>query len=279
MVADRENLERQDYYKILGIDVNASTEEVKRAYLGLARKYHPDRNPDREDIGRKFAEVNEAYKTLSNTDSRYAYDLELGVDPGQPAVPTHQRIEKSPITGTEVGDYVEALAGGLFIPKITREKDGSFSFPHLNNPRVREIFEKGLFSIETLKKLDMRQFYEKGVQFLRRKEYHKALAHLMQAAMMNPKNMEYRFNLGCSFEALEMLEEAVAEYEEALKLGVASHYKCQSIREVLISLYFKKDDIQRVKTHCKALWDSGLTSTVAERAMHKIYVMTKEKAP
>ncbi len=273
-------MERPDYYKILGIDVNASTEEIKRAYLELARKFHPDRNQDREDIGRRFAEVNEAYKTLSNTDSRYAYDLELGVDPGQPAIPAHQRIEKSPITGTEVGDYVEALAGGLFIPKITREKDGSFSFPHLNNPRVREIFEKGLFSIETLKKLDMRQFYERGVQFLKRKELHKAAAYLMQAAMMNPRNMEYRFNLGCSFEALDIIEEAIVEYEEALKLGAASHYKCQSVREVLISLYLRNGDLQKVKAHCKALWDSGLTSTVAERAMHKIYVMTtEEKTP
>ncbi len=277
MNGERLRKERQNYYKILGIDVDASVEEVKKAYLELARKYHPDRNPDREEIGRKFSEVNEAYRTLSNSDSRYAYDLELGIDPGQPAVPAHQRIEKSPITGTEVGDYVETLAGGLFIPKITREKDGSFSFPHLSNPRVREVFEKGLLSIGTLKKLDMRRFYEKGVQFLRKKQYRKAVAYLIQAAMMNPKNMEYRFNLGCSFEALEMLEEAAAEYEEALKLGTDSRYKCQSVREVLISLYLRVDNLQKVKAHCRALWDLGLTSTVAERAMHKIYIASTEE--
>ena len=60
-----------DYYKILGIDKNASAEDIKRAYRRLAHQYHPDRPSGDE---KKFKEINEAYQTLSNQDKRRQYD-------------------------------------------------------------------------------------------------------------------------------------------------------------------------------------------------------------
>jgi DnaJ-class molecular chaperone len=60
-----------DYYKTLGIDKNASPEEIKRAYRNLAKQYHPDR-PDGDDT--KFKEINEAYDTLGDPVKRQAYD-------------------------------------------------------------------------------------------------------------------------------------------------------------------------------------------------------------
>jgi len=64
----------KDYYKILGINKNASQEEIKKAYKKLALKYHPDRNKGNKEAEKKFKEINEAYQVLSNPHKRSAYD-------------------------------------------------------------------------------------------------------------------------------------------------------------------------------------------------------------
>lgn len=63
-----------DYYSILGVPKTASTDDIKKAYRKLARKYHPDINPNNEDAKRKFQQVNEANEVLSDPDNRKKYD-------------------------------------------------------------------------------------------------------------------------------------------------------------------------------------------------------------
>ncbi|MBD0279422.1 MAG: J domain-containing protein [Flavisolibacter sp.] len=63
-----------DYYKILGVDKNASEEEIKKAYRKLARKYHPDVNPNNKEAHKKFQEINEANEVLSDPEKRKKYD-------------------------------------------------------------------------------------------------------------------------------------------------------------------------------------------------------------
>lgn len=63
-----------DYYKILGIDKNASADDIKKAYRKLARKYHPDLNPGNKEAEKKFKEINEANEVLSNPENRKKYD-------------------------------------------------------------------------------------------------------------------------------------------------------------------------------------------------------------
>lgn len=63
-----------DYYKILGIDKSASDKDVKKAYRKLARKYHPDLNPNDKTSEKKFKEVNEANEVLSKPENRKKYD-------------------------------------------------------------------------------------------------------------------------------------------------------------------------------------------------------------
>ena len=63
-----------DYYKILGIDKSASTAEVKKAYRKLARKYHPDLNPNNKEAEQKFTQINEAHEVLSDPEKRKKYD-------------------------------------------------------------------------------------------------------------------------------------------------------------------------------------------------------------
>ncbi|MEW6467360.1 MAG: J domain-containing protein [Bacteroidota bacterium] len=63
-----------DYYKILGLDRNASDEDIKKAYRKLARKYHPDLNPNDQEAKKKFQQVNEANEVLSDPEKRRRYD-------------------------------------------------------------------------------------------------------------------------------------------------------------------------------------------------------------
>lgn len=63
-----------DYYGILGINKGASQDDIKKAYKKLARKYHPDLNPNDPDAHRKFQEINEANEVLSDPEKRKKYD-------------------------------------------------------------------------------------------------------------------------------------------------------------------------------------------------------------
>ena len=65
---------KEDYYKTLGIDQNASQDDIKRAYRKMAMKYHPDRNADNPEAEKRFKEVNEANDVLFDEEKRAAYD-------------------------------------------------------------------------------------------------------------------------------------------------------------------------------------------------------------
>jgi len=63
-----------DYYKVLGVEKKASEADIKKAYRKMARKYHPDLNPNDKEAERKFKELNEANEVLSNAENRKKYD-------------------------------------------------------------------------------------------------------------------------------------------------------------------------------------------------------------
>lgn len=74
---------KKDYYDVLGVNKDASAEDIKKSYRKLAMKYHPDRNPDNPKAEEQFKEVKEAYEVLTDDQKRAAYDQygHAGVDP------------------------------------------------------------------------------------------------------------------------------------------------------------------------------------------------------
>jgi curved DNA-binding protein len=117
-------MEYVDYYKILGIDKNASTEDVKKAYRKLARKYHPDVNPNNKEAHKKFQEINEANEVLSDPEKRKKYD-QYGKDWKHAEefekARQHQRQRSYSSQGAEsfgddegnFSDFFESLFGGM----------------------------------------------------------------------------------------------------------------------------------------------------------------------
>lgn len=112
--------DKRDYYEVLGVPKTASEEEIKKAYRGLAKKYHPDMNPDDKSAEGKFKEAGEAYEVLSDATKKSRYDQfgHAGVDPsyggGGYAGGGGGFGGFSGFGGGDMGDIFESLFGGAF---------------------------------------------------------------------------------------------------------------------------------------------------------------------
>ena len=121
----------KDYYKLLGINKGASKEEIKRAFRKMARKYHPDVNPDEPKSGEKFKEINEAYNILNDDKKREMYD-KFGVVEGDTS--TYQQGGRAP-----GGSQVYSSPDGTTYYYSTSGSPGGFDFNEIfgnrNNSR------------------------------------------------------------------------------------------------------------------------------------------------
>ncbi|MFN7289437.1 MAG: DnaJ domain-containing protein, partial [Pirellula sp.] len=64
----------EDYYKVLGVERNSNSDEITKAYRKLARKHHPDLNPDDKNAKQRFQEIQSAYDCLNDPEKRAKYD-------------------------------------------------------------------------------------------------------------------------------------------------------------------------------------------------------------
>ncbi len=121
----RADMDFIDYYKVLGVDKNASEADIRKAFRKMARQYHPDLNPDDEAAKKKFQEINEANEVLSDPEKRRKYD-QYGKDwrhgeeferarqqqyAGQ-AGREFQGGPEDPFAGGDFSDFFESLFGG-----------------------------------------------------------------------------------------------------------------------------------------------------------------------
>lgn len=110
-------MEFVDYYQILGVDKNASTDDIKKAYRKLARTHHPDLNPNDKEAHKKFQQINEANEVLSDPEKRKKYD-QYGKDWQHAEQFEQARRQQRQHSGTGGGGFqgggFEAFEGGDF---------------------------------------------------------------------------------------------------------------------------------------------------------------------
>ncbi len=106
--------DKRDYYDVLGVQKGAGDDEIKKSYRKLAKKYHPDLNPDNKEAEIKFKELNEAYEVLSDSDKKARYDQfgHAGVDPNFGGGAGGGNPFQS--GGFDVSDIFESFFGGGF---------------------------------------------------------------------------------------------------------------------------------------------------------------------
>lgn len=100
-----------DYYKILGVDKQASQSDIKKAFRKLARKYHPDLNPNDSTAKDKFQEINEANEVLSDPEKRKKYD-EYGEHWKHADQFEAQQSARQQTGGGDFSDFFESMFGG-----------------------------------------------------------------------------------------------------------------------------------------------------------------------
>lgn len=174
-----------DPYKVLGVDRDASDEEIKRAYRRLAKKYHPDLNPGDQEAARKMQEVNEAYDRIKNPEKFTGPGSSGGYNP-------YGTYGYNPFTG-------QTYSGGY-------EQDQTDPYLRSAEQYIRfGRYREALNTLEGCQKRDARWYYLSAVANNALGNQVTALEHMRKAVSMEPDNQEYLW-------ALEQLENGGSAY-------------------------------------------------------------------
>lgn len=140
---------KRDYYEVLGVAKTATDAELKKAYRQVAKKYHPDVNPGDEEAEKKFKEASEAYKVLSDPDSRAKYDQfgHAAFDPNSGMGGQGFGFDFS-----DMGDIFGDIFGDMFGGTRTRQTNGPMKGANIKTS-VRIAFDEAVFG--TQKELEL----------------------------------------------------------------------------------------------------------------------------
>ena len=122
---------KRDFYEVLGVSKTASDAEIKKAYRKLAKKYHPDSNPNDAVAAERFKEINEAYDVLSDPEKKKMYDQFGSADyPGGqgPFGGANGGYQEFHFDGGDMDDILKNIFGGGFSGRSAGAGGGSRSY-------------------------------------------------------------------------------------------------------------------------------------------------------
>ncbi len=146
---------KRDYYEVLGVDRNADEATIKKAYRGLAKKYHPDMNPGDQEAEKKFKEASEAYAVLSDADKRRQYDQfgHAAFDQGAGGAGGFGGFDFN----GDMGDIFGDIFGDLFGGGRSRRSANNGPMKGANlRATVRITFEEAVFGCEKQLELNLK---------------------------------------------------------------------------------------------------------------------------
>ena len=178
----------EDPYKILGLQPGASDEEVKRAYRTLAKKYHPDRNPDDKEAARKMQEINAAYDQIKN--------------------PSASQPTSGGYGGSYGGGYYEPFGGyrqqqsyGNSQSADDQYQQGAYQYIRFGQ------YQQALNVLNNCSERNARWYYLSALANQGVGNQVTALEHIRKAVSMDPDNMEY-------LDALNRMENGGSTYRQ-----------------------------------------------------------------
>lgn len=147
--------QKRDYYEVLGVQKGATDKEIKNAYRKVAKKYHPDTNPDNPDAEAKFKEATEAYEVLSDSDKRARYDQfgHAAFEQGGGGAGGFGGFGGFDFNGADMGDMFGDIFGDIFGGGRSRRANNG-PMPGANvKASIRITFMEAVFGTE--KELDL----------------------------------------------------------------------------------------------------------------------------
>lgn len=130
----------KDLYKVLGVSEAATAAEIKKSYRKLAKKYHPDANPDNQEAEKIFKEITEAYETLGDEKKREKYDRERSLNSSQQSQTAHKsqgsfRGSQGPFKGNAKRTEKKKAPQNMGNMDFTNQFENFFGF----NPNTKEM--------------------------------------------------------------------------------------------------------------------------------------------
>lgn len=173
----------RDPYEVLNVDRNASDEEIKRAYRVLAKKYHPDLNPDDKEAARKMQEVNEAYDRIKNPEKYAGPQQQQGYN------------AYDPFGAYGRGSYASSDSG----PTDENYMRGAESYIRFGR------WQEALNILNSCATRNARWYYLSAVANQSLGNNVTAMEHMRKAVSMDPENQEYLW-------ALSRMEQGASAY-------------------------------------------------------------------
>lgn len=257
----------QDYYELLGVSRDATSEEIKKAYHRLARQYHPDVNQDNTEAAERFKEINQIYEVLFDPIKRSLYDdlLErpgIGINIETQSLTAEECYQRGYLKSKKgdyrgaIADYDEALKINPKMAEVYSSR-GFASYQLGDELRSNNDYTRALELDPNLAEV----YYYRGLSRIKSGYIQAAIEDYTQALEKNPNFAPVYYQRGLAYAEIEDRENAIGDLEKAAQLfhDRGDRSSSQLALETARSLrkFSWKNIVNRVQTAFKDGWEAA----------------------